>query len=54
MIKLWFSKKVRQNASIVNIVWSTGLGALALFAANNAVGSTLRQWRRGMTARAWC
>jgi steroid 5-alpha reductase family enzyme len=53
MAGLWFIQKVRQDASIVDVAWSAGLGILALLYAGNADGYAPRRWLLGTVAGIW-
>ncbi|MGE0682765.1 MAG: DUF1295 domain-containing protein [Candidatus Binatia bacterium] len=53
MTGLWFVQKIRQDASIVDVAWSAGLGILVLFYAGNAEGYEPRRWLLGMVAGIW-
>jgi len=53
MAGLWFVQKLRQDASLVDVAWSAGLGILALFYAANAHGYALRRGSLALMAGLW-
>lgn len=53
MALLWLVQKIRQDASLVDVAWSTGLGMLAIFYALTASGYPPRRFLVAGVAGLW-